>query len=117
MVAEPTCSEGSVRLSDPFPLYVNEDVGASREVVRGILEVCVNGSFLQLCNGSSTDLDLADTVCNSLGYDGQLVIFCQECSLRNGSSHVNCKLSILPKIYVKNLVISCSIYTSYNNNA
>ena len=79
---EPACTDGSVQLSHQFTLNVSHEFGASLEVTGGILEVCVNGSFLQTCNGSSTDLDLANTVCNSLDYDGQLVL-CQDSLQRN----------------------------------
>ena len=71
MFAEPACIEGSVRLSDQFTFNGPDEFGDSVEVTGGILEACVNGSFLQVCNGSSTDIDLANTVCYSLGYDGQ----------------------------------------------
>ena len=70
----PPCIEGSLRLSDQSTFYDSEYFGYSVEVTSGILEVCVNGTFLQMCNGSSTDLVLANTVCNSLEYDGQLMI-------------------------------------------
>ena len=70
LFAEPACIEGS-RLSNQFTFEGFDEFGASVEVTGGILEACVNGSFLQMCNGSSTDVNLANTVCNSLGYDGQ----------------------------------------------
>ena len=73
MFAEPACIEGS-RLSDQFTFNEPDEFGGRVEVTGGILEACVNGSFLQMCNGSSTDIDLANAVCNSLGYDGQLVM-------------------------------------------
>ena len=80
----PACIEGSPRLSDQFTFNGPDGFGASVEVTGGILEACVNGSFLQMCNGSSTDIHLANTVCNSLGYDGQFVILSYS-SPENGS--------------------------------
>ena len=71
MFPEPASIEGNVRLSHQTKYYGQRGFDAIVEVAGGILEACINGSFLQMCKGSSTDMDLANTVCNSLGYDGQ----------------------------------------------
>ena len=66
------CDEGTVRLLNQytFSSYDNTLAGYI-EVTGGNLEVCVNGTFLQVCNSPSVDQALANSVCYYLGYDGQ----------------------------------------------
>ena len=64
------CEEGTVRLTNKqtYSEYLNSTEYV--QVTSGILEVCVNGTNLQMCNSSDVDPTLADTVCYYLGYDG-----------------------------------------------
>ena len=64
------CKEGAVSLTDQetYSEYLNST--GYVQVTSGILEVCVNGTNLQICNSSDVDPDLADAVCYYLGYDG-----------------------------------------------
>ena len=78
---EEICDEGSIRLINQQTRYAswNEYV----EVTSGVLEVCVNGTYLRMCNSSRVDEALADTVCYYLGYDGQLGALHYVCMLNN----------------------------------
>ena len=64
------CKEGTVRLANQqtYSAYLNSTRYV--EVTSGILEVCVNGTNLEMCNSSDVDPTLAETVCYYLGYDG-----------------------------------------------
>ena len=64
------CKEGTVRLTDQqtYSTYLNSIRYV--EVTSGVLEVCVNGTNLEMCYSSDVDPDLADAVCYYLGYDG-----------------------------------------------
>ena len=64
-----TCVDLSVRLSNQDTLNVVYMSGLE-EVTSGILEICANESFLQVCKSSSFDSGLANTVCHDLGYGG-----------------------------------------------
>ena len=39
------------------------------EVTYGLLEVCIGGSFLQVCSEIAPDLATADIICGALGYE------------------------------------------------
>lgn len=67
------CDEGTVRLSNQYTYTTYYNLGSNaEEVTTGGLEVCVNGTFLQVCNSSNVDAALADSICKYyLGYDGQ----------------------------------------------
>ena len=67
------CNEGDVRLYNQESYYDTEDLVL---VTSGVLEVCVNGNYLQLCNSASTDPALGYSICYALGYDGQLLTQC-----------------------------------------
>ena len=69
------CEEGSIRLygQEVYEGYINST--RLVEVTSGLLEVCVNGTYLRICNNSLVDLSLAEVVCYDLGFDGQLVKF------------------------------------------
>ena len=64
------CTEGDVRLYNQESFFDNEELVL---VTSGVLEVCVNGSYLQLCDSASTDPALGYSICYALGYDGQLL--------------------------------------------
>ena len=70
---EERCDEGTIRLAnqETYTGYINSTEYV--EVTSGVLEVCFNGTYVQMCNSSRVDPALADTVCYSLGYDGQLM--------------------------------------------
>ena len=62
--------EGTIRLTNQevYGGYINSIQYV--EVTSGLLEVCVNGTYLQICNNTSVDPDLQESVCYSLDFDG-----------------------------------------------
>ena len=74
-VVEELCVEGTIRLDgqEMYDAYI--DSTGYVQVTSGLLEVCVNGTYLQICSNSLVDMALAEVVCYSLDFDGQSVEF------------------------------------------
>lgn len=70
-VGEVCTDEGSIRL---YNQQVNYDYEELVQVTTGVLEVCVNGIYVQICTTASIDPAFSGSVCYNLGYDGQLVV-------------------------------------------
>ena len=67
-----TCNEYDVQLSDVYTYYTDN---STVEVTTGILEVCINGIYQQVCNSYNLDLEFANGICFSQGYGGKLVTY------------------------------------------